>query len=47
MALITHYMYRDVIDLVEQAGEKLDTIFIPKAGDPADVYMVGCTAHAN
>ena len=38
--LDTHYMYRDVIDLVEQAGEKLDTIFIPKAGDPADVYMV-------
>ena len=25
--LDTHYMYRDVIDLVEQAGEKLDTIF--------------------
>ena len=38
--LDTHYMYRDVIDLVEQAGSKLDTIFIPKAGDPADVYMV-------
>jgi len=38
--LDTHFMYRDVIDLVEQAGEKLDTIFIPKAGDPADVYMV-------
>ena len=38
--LDTHYMYRDVIDLVEQAGEKLDTIFIPKAGVPSDVYMV-------
>ncbi len=38
--LDTHYMYRDVIDLVEQAGSKLDTIFIPKAGDTADVYMV-------
>ncbi len=38
--LDTHYMYRDVIDLVEQAGNKLDTIFIPKVGDPADVYMV-------
>ena len=32
--LDTHYMYRDVIDLVEQAGNKLDTIFIPKVGDP-------------
>ena len=38
--LDTHYMYRDVVDLVEQAGSKLDTIFIPKAGVPADVYMV-------
>ncbi|QMU61606.1 MAG: CoA ester lyase [Gammaproteobacteria bacterium] len=38
--LDTHFMYRDVIDLVEQAGSKLDTIFIPKVGDPADVYMV-------
>lgn len=38
--LDTHYMYRDVIDLVEQAGSKLDTIFIPKAGVPSDVYMV-------
>jgi len=24
--LDTHYMYRDVVDLVEQAGENLDTI---------------------
>ena len=38
--LDTHFMYRDVIDLVEQAGNKLDTIFIPKAGVPSDVYMV-------
>ena len=38
--LDTHFMYRDVIDLVEQAGSKLDTIFIPKAGVPSDVYMV-------
>ena len=36
----THYMYRDVIDVVEQAGRKLDTILIPKAGTPGDVYMV-------
>ncbi len=33
----THYMYRDV---VEQAGQHLDTIMIPKVGVPADVYMV-------
>jgi len=33
-------MYRDVVDVVEQAGNKLDTILIPKVGNPADVYMV-------
>ena len=38
--LDTHYMYRDVVDVVEQAGSKLDTILIPKVGTPADVYMV-------
>jgi citrate lyase subunit beta/citryl-CoA lyase len=36
----THYMYRDVVDLVEQAGGRLDTILIPKVGVAADVYMV-------
>lgn len=38
--LDTHYMYRDVVDVVEQAGNHLDTILIPKVGNPADVYMV-------
>jgi citrate lyase beta subunit len=28
------------VDIVEQAGHKLDTILIPKAGVPADVYLV-------
>jgi malyl-CoA/(S)-citramalyl-CoA lyase len=36
----THYMYRDVVDLVEQAGDKIDTLLIPKVGVAADVYMV-------
>ncbi len=36
----THYMYRDVVNLVEQAGNNLDVILIPKVGVPADVYMV-------
>jgi len=36
----THYMYRDVVDLIEQAGDRLDTILIPKVGVAADVYMV-------
>lgn len=40
--LDTHYMYRDVVDIVEQAGERLDTILIPKAGTASDVYVVDC-----
>ena len=40
--LDTHYMYRDVVDIVEQAGNNLDTILIPKVGTPADVYVVDC-----
>jgi citrate lyase beta subunit len=36
----THYMYRDLVDVVEQAGHRLDTILIPKVGVPADVYLV-------
>jgi citrate lyase beta subunit len=36
----THYMYRDVVEVVEQAGNNLDTVLIPKAGTPGDVYMV-------
>ena len=38
--LDTHYMYRDLIDVVEQAGAHLDTILIPKVGVPGDVYTV-------
>ena len=38
--LDTQYMVRDVVDLIEQAGHKIDTILIPKVGVYADVYMV-------
>lgn len=38
--LDTHWMYRDVVDVVEQAGAKLDLIMIPKVGTPADVYAL-------
>jgi len=41
-SLDTHYMYRDLIDVVEQAGNKIDTILIPKAGSASDVYLVDC-----
>jgi citrate lyase subunit beta/citryl-CoA lyase len=38
----TLYMYRDLIDIVEEVGEKLDTILLPKAGTASDVYMIDC-----
>jgi len=38
--LDTHHMYRDVVDVVEQAGDKLDLIMIPKVGTAADVYAL-------
>ena len=38
--LDTHFMYRDVIDVVEQSGERLDLIMIPKVGTGADVYAL-------
>ena len=38
--LDTSYMYRDVVDVMEQAGDRLHTILVPKIGVPADLYCV-------
>jgi malyl-CoA/(S)-citramalyl-CoA lyase len=38
--LDTHYMYRDVVDVLEQTKGRLDLIMIPKVGTAADVYAV-------
>jgi malyl-CoA/(S)-citramalyl-CoA lyase len=38
--LDTHYAYRDLVEVVEARGDKLDTILIPKVGSAADVYFV-------
>lgn len=38
--LDTPYWYRDVVDVMEQAGDRLDQIMIPKVGCAADVYAV-------
>ncbi|MFV0490468.1 MAG: L-malyl-CoA/beta-methylmalyl-CoA lyase [Pseudorhodobacter sp.] len=38
--LDTPYWYRDVVDLLEQAGGRLDQIMIPKVGCGADLYAV-------
>lgn len=39
-SLDTPFWYRDVVDLMEQAGDRLDQIMIPKVGCAADVYAV-------
>jgi len=36
----TRHMYRDVVDIVEQAGAAIDSVMLPKADTPADVYML-------
>jgi malyl-CoA/(S)-citramalyl-CoA lyase len=38
--LDTHYCYRDIVDVVEQAGDEIDTIMIPKASGAGDVHLV-------
>ncbi|WP_374302708.1 CoA ester lyase [Ferrovibrio sp.] len=38
--LDTHYMYRDVVEVVEGAGDKLDLVMVPKVGTAADIYAV-------
>jgi malyl-CoA/(S)-citramalyl-CoA lyase len=38
--LDTPYWYQDVVQILEQAGERLDLIMIPKAGCASDVYAV-------
>ncbi|MGH1464511.1 MAG: L-malyl-CoA/beta-methylmalyl-CoA lyase [Cognatishimia sp.] len=38
--LDTPYWYRDVVDLLEQTGDRIDQIMIPKVGCAEDVYAV-------
>jgi malyl-CoA/(S)-citramalyl-CoA lyase len=38
--LDTHYCYRDIVDVVEQAGRHLDSIMIPKASGAGDIHLV-------
>jgi len=44
--LDTQYWYRDVVDLLEQSGDRLDQIMIPKVGCAADVYAVDALVSA-
>ena len=38
--LDTPYWYRDIVDLLENASDRIDQIMIPKVGCAADVYAV-------
>lgn len=42
--LDTEYMYRDVIDILEQTKGRLDLIMIPKVGTASDVYALDMLA---
>ena len=44
--LDTPYWVRDVVDLMEQTGGRLDLIMIPKAGNAKDVYAVDAMVSA-
>lgn len=38
--LDTQYAYKDLVEVVEAAGDKLDSILVPKVGTPADLQFV-------
>jgi malyl-CoA/(S)-citramalyl-CoA lyase len=38
--LDTHWCYRDIVEVVEEAGDVLDTLLVPKVGAPSDVLFV-------
>jgi citrate lyase beta subunit len=39
-AMDTPFAYRDIIDIVEEAGEHIDTIVVPKVEDPAEIKAI-------
>ena len=38
--VVSDMPYRDVVDVMENGGERLDMMMIPKVGVPADVYAI-------
>ena len=44
--LDTEYWYRDVVDLLENCGDRIDLIMIPKAGNAKDIYAVDALVSA-
>jgi citrate lyase subunit beta/citryl-CoA lyase len=39
-ALDTPYAYRDLVDVIEAAGDRVDLVMVPKVGSPGDVEFV-------
>jgi citrate lyase beta subunit len=39
-ALDTGFAYRDLVEIVEASGDRIDLVMLPKAGSPADVAFV-------
>ncbi|MEM9584508.1 MAG: L-malyl-CoA/beta-methylmalyl-CoA lyase [Pseudomonadota bacterium] len=44
--LDTPYWYRDIVDILEQAGDRIDQFMIPKVGCASDIYAVDALATA-
>jgi malyl-CoA/(S)-citramalyl-CoA lyase len=44
--LDTPYWYKDVVDLMEKSGDRLDQIMIPKVGCAGDIYAVDALVSA-
>jgi malyl-CoA/(S)-citramalyl-CoA lyase len=44
--LDTEFWYRDVVEVLEQAGERIDLFMIPKAGNAKDIYAVDALCSA-
>lgn len=40
--LDTHYNYRDIVEIVEQGGNAIKSIMLPKAGCASDIYVLDC-----
>ncbi|MBL4806512.1 MAG: CoA ester lyase [Rhodobacteraceae bacterium] len=44
--LDTEFWYRDVIELLEKSGDRIDQIMIPKVGNAGDIYAVDALVSA-
>nr|WP_325251596.1 CoA ester lyase [Amylibacter sp.] len=44
--LDTEFWYKDVVDILENAGDRIDQIMIPKVGNAGDIYAVDALVSA-